>query len=132
MSYTVDALIAIRKDKWIKTGSIEQDRVLREAIANEIVSDKNLLDEVRQNPEKLIELVFVVVDKNQKTMPFFLNEVQQDFIERLKKAIEDYEKGLIPEISLLVLIVEINNVSVIKELMMNIVTIKVICLSYLK
>ena len=103
MSYTADALIAKRKEKWISTWSIEQDRKLREAIANEIVSDKALLAEVRQKPEKLIELVFVVVDKNQKTMPFFLNEVQKDFIERLNKAIEDYEKGLIPEISLLVL-----------------------------
>jgi len=103
VSYTADALIAKRKEKWISTWSIEQDRKLREAIANEIVSDKALLAEVRQNPEKLIELVFVVVDKNQKTMPFFLNEVQKDFIERLNKAIEDYEKGLIPEISLLVL-----------------------------
>lgn len=103
MSYTADALIAIRKEKWIKTSNIEQDRRLREAIANEIVSSETLLAEVRRNPEKLVELVFVVVDKNQKTMPFFLNEVQQDFIARLNKAIEDYEKGLIPEISLLVL-----------------------------
>ncbi len=103
MSYTADALIAKRKEKWIKTGSIEQDRRLREAIANEIVSDKNLLDEVRRNPEKLIELVFVVVDKKQKTMPFFFNEVQKDFIARLNKAIEDYNAGVIPEISLLVL-----------------------------
>ena len=36
-------------------------------------------------------------------MPFFLNEVQQEFIDTLNKAKEDYKKGLITDISLLVL-----------------------------
>jgi hypothetical protein len=58
---------------------------------------------VKRYPEKLIELVFIVVDKNQKTMPFFLNDVQHDFMNTLNKAIEDYDAGLITDISLLVL-----------------------------
>ena len=36
-------------------------------------------------------------------MPFFLNDVQRDFIDTLNHAIEDYEAGRITEISLLVL-----------------------------
>ena len=103
MSYTADELIAARKEKWEKTHSIDSDKRFRDAVANEIVSDGALLAEIKKNPEKLVELVFVVVDKNQKTMPFFFNEVQKDFLARLNKAIEDFEKGLIPEISLLVL-----------------------------
>ena len=103
MSYTADELIAKRKEKWQNTSSIDADKRFRDAVANEIVSDGALLAEIRRNPEKLVELVFVVVDKNQKTMPFFFNEVQKDFLDRLNKAIEDFENGLIPEISLLVL-----------------------------
>ena len=94
---------AVRKEKWEKTSSIETDKRFRNAVADEIVADSALLAEIRRNPEKLVELVFVVVDKNQKTMPFFFNEVQKDFLARLNKAIDDFEKGLIPEISLLVL-----------------------------
>lgn len=103
MNYTADYLIQKRKDKWNELHSIEYDKELREAIANEMLTNAELLAEVREYPEKLIELVFIVVDKNQKTMPFFLNDVQHDFIDTLNKAKEDYAAGLITEISLLVL-----------------------------
>lgn len=98
-----DELIAIRKKKWEEKHDIEYDKRLREGIANELTLNKELLEEVRQKPEKLIELVFVVVDKNQKTMPFFLNEVQNDFVGVINKAKDNYNKGLISDISILVL-----------------------------
>ena len=101
--YTADYLIQKRKDKWEELHSIDHDKKLRQAIANELLQNPQLLAEVRRYPEKLIELVFIVVDKNQKTMPFFLNDVQHEFIDTLNKAIEDYEAGLITDISLLVL-----------------------------
>ena len=103
MKYTADFLIQRRKDKWEELHSIDYDKKLRQAIANEMLSNKELLEEVKKFPEKLIELVFIVVDKNQKTMPFFLNEVQHEFIDTLNKAKEDYEAGIITDISLLVL-----------------------------
>lgn len=103
MEYTADFLIRKRKDKWEELQSIEYDKQLRAAIVNEMLSNRALLEEVKRNPEKLIELVFVVVDKNQKTMPFFLNDVQHDFINTLNQAIEDYNEGKITDISLLVL-----------------------------
>ena len=59
MSYTADYLIQKRKDKWNELHSIEQDKKLRAAIANEMLNDMELLAEIRQYPEKLIELVFV-------------------------------------------------------------------------
>ena len=103
MAYTADYLIQKRKDKWNELHSIDHDKQLRQAIGNELVSDAALLAEVKRYPEKLIELVFIVVDKNQKTMPFFLNDVQHEFMDTLNRAIEDYENGRITDISLLVL-----------------------------
>ena len=103
MTYTADYLIQKRKDKWNELNSIDFDKELRMAIANEMLTNTELREEVKKNPEKLIELVFVVVDKNQKTMPFFLNDVQHEFIDTLNQAIADYESGLITDISLLVL-----------------------------
>jgi len=103
MAYTADFLIQKRKEKWNELQSIEHDKKLRQAIANELMVNADLLAEVKRYPEKLIELVFIVVDKNQKTMPFFLNDVQHSFIDTLNKAIEDYNEGKITDISLLVL-----------------------------
>ncbi len=103
MKYTAEHLIKIRKEKWEELHSIEYDKRLRDAVAVEIYNNRDLLNELKNNPEKLIELVFVVVDKNQKTMPFFLNEVQQDFINTLNKAIDDFDNNVITDISLLIL-----------------------------
>jgi hypothetical protein len=103
MKYTADYLIQKRRDKWEELQSIDYDKQLRGAIANEMITNADLLAEVRKNPEKLIELVFVVVDKNQRTMPFFLNDVQYEFINTLNQAIEDFEKGKRTDISILVL-----------------------------
>lgn len=103
MSYTADYLITKRKEKWEKKHSIEYDKQFRNAVASEIVRSPELLTEIKEKPEKLIELVFIVVDKNQRTMPFFLNDVQHDFMETLNKAKQDFINGDITDISLLVL-----------------------------
>lgn len=103
MKYNAEQLISKRKEKWEANHDIEYDKKFRNAVANEIVTNKNLLQEVKQQPEKLIELVFVVVDKNQNTMPFFLNEVQKDFASIINKAKNDYEDNIISDISILVL-----------------------------
>lgn len=103
MKYTADYLIQKRIEKWNEIHSIEYDKQLRTAIANEIINNKDLLNEVKRYPEKLIELVFIVVDKNQKTKPFMLNDVQREFINILNKAIDDFNNGLITDISMLIL-----------------------------
>lgn len=103
MKYTADYLIEKRKEKWNNTHSIEQDKEFREAVVEELIENEELLNELKERPERLIELLFIVVDKEQKTMPFFLNDVQRKFINTLNKSIEDFEKGLITDISLLVL-----------------------------
>lgn len=103
MKYTADYLINKRKEKWEETQDIEYDKRLRTAIAQELLKNKSLLEEVKTYPEKLIELVFIVVDKSQKTTPFFLNTVQRNFINTLNQARKDFEKGIITDISLLIL-----------------------------
>lgn len=103
MTYTADYLIEKRREKWNEHKSIEFDKQFRNAVVAEMMGSAELLGEVKQYPEKLIELCFVVVDKNQKTMPFFFNDVQRDFIGRVNQAIEDFKDGLISDISLIVL-----------------------------
>lgn len=103
MTYTADYLIAKRREKWEEQHNIEFDKEFREAVAEEILVNASLREEVKKYPEKLLELVFVVVDKNQKTLPFFLNDVQKEFIATLNKAKDDFEAGRITDISILVL-----------------------------
>lgn len=103
MTYTADYLIAKRKEKWNNTHDLEYDKQFREAVVNELITDKKLLEEVQREPNKLIELLFIVVDKEQRTIPFFLNEVQLDLVNRINKAREEFEKGIITDISILIL-----------------------------
>lgn len=100
---TADYLIEKRKEKWEELHDIEYDKKLRQAIAEEIVNNEELREEIIKKPEKLIEMVFVVVNKDKKTVPFFFNEVQREFLDILNDAIEDFEAGLISSISILIL-----------------------------
>lgn len=103
MKYTANYLIERRKEHWNSNKDIEFDKRFRNATAQKLLEDKDLLEEIKQKPEKLIELLFIVVDKEQHTIPFFLNEVQKDFIDKLNQAIEDYAKGLILDIGFIIL-----------------------------
>lgn len=103
MKYTADYLIRKRREKWAELHSIDFDKQFRNAVAEEIINNAELLQELKRYPEKLIELVFIVVDKNQQTMPFFLNDVQHEFINTLNKAIDEFNEGKITDISLLIL-----------------------------
>lgn len=103
MIYTAEYLIEKRKEKWNNAHSIEEDKRFREAVANELLENKELLFEVKNNPEYLIELEFVIVDKKQQTVPFFINDVQKEFMDILNKAREDYKNGLITDLTFLIL-----------------------------
>ena len=104
MKYTADYLIQKRKDMWNETHSIMKDKQLRLAIADELIKNEELRNEVKDYPENLIELLFIVVDKDKNLIPFFLNEVQTDFIKNvLNKAKIDYINKDISDISILIL-----------------------------
>ena len=103
MKYTADYLISKRKEKWNNTKSIDQDKKFREAVANEIINNEQLKEEIIRNPEKLIELEFVIVNKEQETVPFFLNDVQKELVKIINENIDKFNKGLILDLSFLVL-----------------------------
>lgn len=106
MKYSPEYLIEKRKEKWNtidKEKRLDEDKKFREAVANEIIENKEFRDEIIKYPEYLIELEFVIVDKEQNTVPFFLNEVQKTFINTLNKAKDDYANQRILSIKLNVL-----------------------------
>lgn len=103
MSYSADFLIEKRKEKWEADKDIERDKEFRFSAAREMLVDEKLRKELIAFPEKIIELFFVVVTKEKKTEPFFLNDVQKKFIARLNQAIDDFNKGIITTISLIIL-----------------------------
>lgn len=103
MKVTADFLIDRRKRQWNVHKNIKKDEKFVLGVAYEIGNNKLLRQEISEKPEKLIELCFTVVDKDKKVVPFLLNEVQHEFLDILNKAIEDYDKGLITSISLLIL-----------------------------
>lgn len=100
---TAAEIINKRKELWIESHDIEQDSKYRDAVANEIIKDEALREEISKYPELLIEMVFVIVDKDKVTTPFFLNNVQSMFVDRLNDAIIDYDKGLRLSMQFLVL-----------------------------
>lgn len=88
---TCQQIIARRRDRWEEHHSIEQDREFRESTAQYLIDNPAARAEVRDHPEYLIELLFVIVDKDKQTLPFFINDAQSLFCARLNKAIADYQ-----------------------------------------
>lgn len=103
MKYTADYLIQRRKEKWYQDYDIERDKVFRETIVEELCINEELRNEIKLKPEKLIELTFIVVNKDKKTVPFFLNEVQLDFLDILNKSKNDFTNGKLLDLSFLIL-----------------------------
>lgn len=103
MNFTAEFLIDKRKSLWEEKQDIEEDYRYRIAAAKEILKEPELLEDIKKHPEKLIELEFVIVDKKKAVVPFFLNDVQRDFIKRLNRAIEEFEEGRRNEIGFLIL-----------------------------
>ena len=92
---TAQEIINKRHEEWEKHHDPEQDRQYVESVADKLVSPEGeaLREEIHNNPECLVEMTMIIVDKDRKTVPFFLNEVQQDFIDDLNQAIADFMAG---------------------------------------
>ena len=78
-------IIAKRKAIWAARHDIEYDRKFQIAAVNTILASDELKRELYEKPYLLIECVFEIVNKDRRTEPFFLNEVQTDFIEKFEK-----------------------------------------------
>lgn len=81
---TCGDIIAKRKARWDEKHDIEYDRQLVAAAADKILSTPSLRDEIIAKPYLLIPIAFYIVDKKRDTVPFFFNDVQQDFIYQLE------------------------------------------------
>ncbi len=93
---SVRQMIALRK-------RARSDEAFRQSAAIAVSQNPEMLQQLKDAPELLIELLMPVVDKKKVTRPFVLNEVQRDFIRRLTEAKKQYQKGEIDQISILVL-----------------------------
>lgn len=94
-NYTAHEIISQRRALWEHHQDIAKDRAFTEAAAGHICSDAGATarKEFFAQPEYLIEAFFTIVDKDKKTVPFFLNDVQKDFLTDLNQAKEDYRVG---------------------------------------
>lgn len=79
-------IIRARKACWRKTRSSERDAEFVRSVSDDVFGNINRQDVrsmmclLRKKPFLLIEMLFTIVDKNGATVPFFLNEVQREFI----------------------------------------------------
>ncbi|MBQ7653383.1 MAG: hypothetical protein IJS93_03330 [Clostridia bacterium] len=82
MKNSSDALIfdLIERRKRLYLATPEKDGRFVIYAAKKILQDKSSVREVRRAPYLLIEALFTIVDKNKKSVPFFLNEVQRRFL----------------------------------------------------
>lgn len=72
-----------RKRLWNKTNDIEVDQEWRKASWYELIDNKETFKELLENPWYLMEMHFCVIDKEFNEVPFFLNEVQNDFLNNI-------------------------------------------------
>lgn len=102
---TAQEIINKRRELWEQHQSIEKDRQYIESVAEYITrpENKDIRREINKEPRLLIEMVFVVVDKNKNTVPFFLNDVQREFSNDLYQAERDFKAGLLLSLKFLVL-----------------------------
>ena len=103
MVITAKQIIEKRKELWEQYKNINKDYEFTLSVANELMINVPLLEEIKANPELLIEMIFIIVDKDKKTVPYFLNEVQKDFIKKLNISIEDFNQGKLLHLRFLVL-----------------------------
>lgn len=76
-------IIEKRKRIWNNRHDIQYDAEFVNVVVEEILKKEDLRREIFEHPDLLIEMCMTVVDKNGKTMPFFLNEVQKDLQQKI-------------------------------------------------
>ena len=81
---TIQEIINRRKNLWAQKQDIALDAEYCQAAVDYILRHIELVREIKRKPHSLIELAFTVVDKDKKTVPFFLNDVQKGFLSYLE------------------------------------------------
>lgn len=80
----VQDIIDKRRRLWEERHDLDYDKAYIRAAARKILSSPELVEKVQEKPYLLIECAFYIVNKERATVPFFLNEVQKDFIRKLE------------------------------------------------
>lgn len=96
---TLQQLVQKRRDLWNQSNSDEQDRMYRNAVAEWLMAfdtseKERIFQEIVDRPSWLIQLFYTVVDKEMKTVPFFLNDAQSELDDIIYNAIKDFNAGL--------------------------------------
>ena len=78
-------IIAKRKARWNEKRDLKYDEELVNASVVKILSTESLTREILARPYLLVEVAFYIINKDKATVPFFFNEVQQDFISKLEE-----------------------------------------------
>ncbi len=81
---TIQDIIDKRRRIWSQKKDLDLDKALVQASAVKILSTPSLVAEVQAKPYLLLEGAFYIVNKKRETVPFFLNEVQRDFVDKLE------------------------------------------------
>ena len=84
MDIKIQDIIDKRKARWNEKHDIDYDKILVRASVIKILQTPSLRDEIVARPYLLIPVAFCIVDKKRNTVPFFFNEVQEDFIKQLE------------------------------------------------
>lgn len=102
---TCDEIIKKRKELWQQHKDIEKDTEFTNTVAEYFLNPENALlrSDVSAHPEKLIEMFFLIVDKDEETVPFFLNSVQKEFVKIFYETQKKFDDGTITSMSFLVL-----------------------------
>lgn len=103
MVITAKQVIEKRKELWEQYHDQNKDFEYVLAVSKELTENRQLLNEVINNPELLIEMTFTIVDKEKSTVPFLLNDVQHDFLNLLNEKIEKHNQGKLLHLRFLVL-----------------------------
>jgi len=80
---TLEELRCARRNLWEKHHDASKDSDFTKFVADQILDNEDLRLEIYDNPILLIELTFSVVDKKRRSVPFFFNEIQKDFVNKL-------------------------------------------------
>ena len=101
---TYEDYINERKIVWEKSKSILQDKEWRQLAWLEFIKSKENVERLFKCPWLLIEFQFTIKDKNFVETPFFFNDVQKDFLNKiLLPAIKKQKKGEAKQVKIRIL-----------------------------
>ena len=103
--YSAADVVKRRKELWNENKDMLLDTDFRNSVAEFMVSSQgeNLRNEFVEKSDMFIEGFFCIVDKEQNTVPFFINDVQRKFLDILFADMRLYDEGKINHLKYIIL-----------------------------